>query len=179
MRSRFHHGSYHGRPLDASRRFVDGPSKGDAVSDEQASPPLTGRARSLANLKRNPKGVSGNPSGRPKNLARFGDIVMREFFKTAPASLGGKTVNKMQGEIVAMQMIKQAINKGGHATNLLLKFIEAREAREAKREELLLRKKLDGSVEIDWDDEKEQLYQRVVRAMSDDEQVHLSAPQDE
>ena len=104
---------------------------------------------------------------------------MKEFYKTVPASLGGKTVNKMQGEIVVMQMIKQAINKGGNATNLLLKSIEAHEAREAKREELLLRKKLDGSVEIDWDDEKEQLYQRVVRAMSDDDQVQLSAPENE
>jgi hypothetical protein len=33
----------------------------------------------------------------------------------------------------------------------LLKFIEAREAREARREELKLKKQSDGSVEIDWD----------------------------
>jgi uncharacterized protein DUF5681 len=75
------------------------------VSDEQETKPLTGRARSLANLKRNPKGVSGNPSGRPKDLRRFGDILMKEFYKTVAASLGGKTVNKMQGEIVAQQMV--------------------------------------------------------------------------
>ena len=131
-------------------------------------PPLHGRFQ---------KGKSGNPGGRPKgsskDLVNFGDILMKEFYKTVPANLGGKTVNKTQGEIVAMQMIKQAINKGGHATNLLLKFIEAHEAREAKREELLLRKKLEGGVEIDWDDEKEQLYQRVVAALNDENEAQL------
>ena len=42
------------------------------VTDEQPSQPLTSRARSLANLKRYPKGQTGNPSGRPKDLANFG-----------------------------------------------------------------------------------------------------------
>jgi hypothetical protein len=79
--------------------------EGAAVSDEPASPPLTGRARSLANLKRHPKGVSGNPSGRPKDLAKFGDLLMKEFYKTVTANLGGKTVKKTQGEIVAQQMV--------------------------------------------------------------------------
>jgi hypothetical protein len=152
------------------------------VSDEQEAPPappLTGKAKRLANLKPYVKGQSGNKSGRPKDLAKFGDILMKEFYKTVVASMGGKTVKKRQGEIVATMMVKNAISKGPIAMNLLLKFIEAHEAREAKREELLLRKKLDGSVEIDWDDEKEQLYQRVVRAMSDDEQVQLPAPENE
>jgi hypothetical protein len=124
-------------------------------------------------------GLSGNKSGKPKDLAKFGNLLMKEFYKTVVAQMNGKTVKKSQGEIVATMMVKNAIAKGPVAMNLLLKFIEAHEAREAKREELLLRKKLDGSVEIDWDDEKEQLYQRVVRAMSDDEQVQLPAPQDE
>jgi hypothetical protein len=129
------------------------------------------------------KGVSGNPGGRPKgrskDLVNFGDILMKEFYKTVPATLAGKVVNKTQGEILAMQMMKAAISGTMSDRRLLLQFIEAHEAREAKREELLLRKKLDGSVEIDWDDEKEQLYQRVVRAMSDDEQVQLTAPKNE
>jgi hypothetical protein len=37
-----------------------------------------------------------------EGLARFGDILMKEFYKTVPASLGGKTVGETQGEIVAM-----------------------------------------------------------------------------
>jgi hypothetical protein len=60
------------------------------------------------------KGKSGNPGGRPKasskDLANFGDLLMKELYKTVPASLGGKKVNKMQGEIFMMQMMKAAIN---------------------------------------------------------------------
>ena len=113
MRSRFHHGSYHRRPLEASRRFIDAsPTEHGRciVSDEQETQPLTGRARSLANLKRYPKGQTGNRSGGPKDLRKFGDILMKEFYKSVAASLGGKTVNKMQGEILAMQMMKAAIS---------------------------------------------------------------------
>jgi hypothetical protein len=51
-------------------------------------------------------------NGRPKDLARFGDILMREFYKTVPVNLAGKTVNKTQGEIVALEIVKNAILKG-------------------------------------------------------------------
>lgn len=114
------------------------------------------------------KGKSGNPGGRPKasskDLGYFGDILMKEFYKTVPASLGGKTINKMQGEIIAMQMVKNAINKGPVAQALILKVIEAHEAREARKEEILLKKQLDGSSETNWDDAKEALYQRFAKA---------------
>jgi Family of unknown function (DUF5681) len=73
-------------------------------------------------------GQSGNPSGRPKgrskDLDNFGDILMKEFFKTVPVSLVGKTVNKTQGEVLAMQMMKKAINGGTPERGLLLQFIE-------------------------------------------------------
>ena len=103
------------------------------MSEEQATPPLKGRARSLANLKPWKKGVSPNPGGKPKDIVNFGDLLMKEFYKTVPASLGGKTVNKRQGEIIAMQMVKGAINKGPMAQKLLLQFIVEHEARLAQR----------------------------------------------
>jgi hypothetical protein len=146
------------------------------VSDEQETKPLTGRARSLANLKRNPKGVSGNPSGRPKDLRKFGDILMKEFYKTVAASLGGKTVKKSQGEIVATMMVKNAISKGPASLSILLKFIEAHEAREAAREALKAKQIAEGSVEIDWDAEKEALYQRLMAAAG---RVQLPAANEE
>ena len=97
------------------------------------------------------KGKSGNPGGRPKasskDLGYFGDILMKEFYKTVPARLGGKT-----------------INKGPVAQALILKVIEAHEAREARKEEILLKKQLDGSSETNWDDAKEALYQRFAKA---------------
>jgi hypothetical protein len=70
-------------------------------------------------------------------------------------------------------MVKNAINKGPVAQALILKFIEAHEAREARREELLLRKQLEGSTEIDWDDEREQIYQRLLKATAS---LQLNAP---
>jgi hypothetical protein len=48
----------------------------------------------------------------PKDLANFGEILMREFCKTVVARMGGKTVKRSQGEIVAQQMVKNAILKG-------------------------------------------------------------------
>ena len=74
-----------------ARRYLEAPVKGMTVSGETVKPPLTGRARSLANLKPFVKGVSPNPGGRPKDLARFGDILMREFYKTVVATMNGKT----------------------------------------------------------------------------------------
>jgi hypothetical protein len=49
----------------------------------------TGKARSLANLKHFPKGKSPNPGGKPKDLAKFGNILMKEFYKTVAANTVG------------------------------------------------------------------------------------------
>jgi hypothetical protein len=46
----------------------------------------------------------------------------------------------------------------------LLQFIEAHEVRAAKREEARLKKQADSYQEIDWDDEKEKIYDRLVKA---------------
>ena len=99
---------------------------------------------------------------------------MKEFYKTVVASMNGKTVKKSQGEIVAHQMVKGAINKGPVAQNLLLRFIEAHEAREARREELRLKKAASGTDEIDWDAEREDTYQRLLEATT--KIVQLPAP---
>jgi hypothetical protein len=124
------------------------------------------------------KGVSGNPGGRPKgrskDLVNFGDILMKEFYKTVPASLAGKVVNKTQGEILAMQMMKAAISGTMSDRRLLLQFIEAHEAREARREEIKLKKQAEGSDEIDWDAEREEVYQQLRKATA--EIVQSTAP---
>jgi hypothetical protein len=57
---------------------------------------------------------------------------MKDFYKPILVNVNGKTVKTSQAEIVAQQMIKNAITKGGAATKLLLKFMEEHEAREAK-----------------------------------------------
>jgi pyrroloquinoline quinone (PQQ) biosynthesis protein C len=62
-------------------------------------------------------------------LARFGDILAKEFIKTVPANIAGQTVNKTQGEILAQVMMKNAITtKQASHIALLLKFMEAHES---------------------------------------------------
>ena len=134
------------------------------MSDRRTSGPKTesGRARSLANLKPFAKGNTAS-KGRPKDLARLGDILMRELYKNVPASLAGKTVNTTQGELFIMQLVKAAINKGMSDRRLLLQFIEQHEARQARNEEKRAKQQADGTGEIDWDAEKQELYERLAR----------------
>jgi hypothetical protein len=146
------------------------------VSEEQLSEPLTGKAKRLANLKPFVKGRSGNPSGRPKNLARLGDLFTQELFKHVPVTMGGKMVNKMQAEILVSQMVKQAIAKGGNSTRIALQFMEAHEAREAAKEERKAKQIAEGSVEIDWDAEKHELAERLIKKA---EMLQLTGPKDE
>ena len=59
-------------------------------------------------------------------------------------------------------MVKQAIAKGGTSTRIALQFMEAHEAREAAREERKAKQVEEGSVEINWDEEKERAYQDLM-----------------
>jgi hypothetical protein len=113
-------------------------------------------ARRLANRKRYPKGETGNRSGRPKDIVRFGDPLMKEFYKTVPASLGGKIINKMQGEIIAMQM--RRVPQQGPGRDEPPAQIHCRARGRLARREL----QANGSVEIDWDEQKEELYQEMM-----------------
>jgi hypothetical protein len=122
-------------------------------------------------------GQSGNPSGRPKgrskNLDNFGDILMKELYKTVPANLGGKTVSKTQGELLAIRMMKYAINGGPPAQKILLQSIAEHVARQARQAEIQAKKEAEGSTELDWDAEREEIYERLLRATAN---VQLLAP---
>ena len=108
------------------------------------------------------KGKSGNPSGRPKNLSRFGDVLMKEFFKTVDARVGGEMVRASQSQLFAQQMVKNGITKGPTAMKLVLQFIEAHEAREAAKEALKEKKAAEGgTANFSWDEEKERVLQEL------------------
>ena len=106
-------------------------------------------------------------------MARFGDILMRQMNKSVPANLAGKPVHKAQGELLAIQMMKAAINGGAIDRRLLLQFIEAHETRQARQAEIQAKKQAEGSTEIDWDAEREEIYERLLAATAD---VRLLAP---
>jgi Family of unknown function (DUF5681) len=103
------------------------------------------------------KGVSGRMKGRPKGgskkkaLGYLGELFMKDFYKPAWVKINGKTVKKSPAEIFVQRMVKDAIKKGGAATEFLLKFlefIEEHETREARREELIKKKNVEGYTEI-------------------------------
>ena len=66
-----------------------------------------------------------------------------------------------------MQMMKDAISGTMSDRRLLLQFIEAHEARQTKRAELQAKKQAEGSEEIDWTAEREELYQRLLTATAE------------
>jgi hypothetical protein len=60
-------------------------------------------------------------------------------------------------------MMKNAITtKQASHIALLLKFMEAHEKRLAALEAVKIKQVAEGSVEIDWDDEKEKIYQELM-----------------
>jgi hypothetical protein len=63
-----------------------------------------GKAKGRASLKLRKKGQSGNKCKRPKDLDNFGNLLMKEFYKT------------LQGVMVAQQMVENARSfcRGGH-----------------------------------------------------------------
>jgi hypothetical protein len=54
--------------------------------------------------------------------------------------------------------------------------MEAHEARQARREELQAKKQAEGSVEINWDDERRELAERLIKKA---DALQVSQPTDE
>ena len=114
----------HRRSLDASPKLHRCFTDGCICADEQAAPPLTGRARSLANLKRYPKGETGNPSGRPK-------IV--EVIKTLARAHGGEAFKVVVGllksddERVRMVAAQEILNRAYGKPTLAVDVTHKRE----------------------------------------------------
>ena len=82
-------------------------------------------------------------------------------------------MEKTQAEVLVTQMIKQAIAKGGPAVRVALQFMAEHEARQERRQERLAKQVAEGSVEIDWDAEKQELAERLIKKA---EELQLPAP---
>jgi hypothetical protein len=71
----------------------------------------------------------------------------------------------------------RGVSSASTERRLLLQFIEQHEARVARLEELKIKKALEGLDEIDWDAEREEVYQRLLKATA--EIVQLPATDDQ
>ena len=73
-------------------------------SEQNIDAPVTGRARSLANLRHFPKGRSGNPGGRPKTP------VTDAYRRLAKKRYPNDPENRTYAQLVAEGQFKAAIN---------------------------------------------------------------------
>lgn len=87
-------------------------------------PPISGQFR---------KGVSGNPSGRPKKPADFGKKVLRELELRLPVNENGKRKIITKDEAIAKQAVNKAV--GGHVQYMRLVDAWRRQALDSMVEE--------------------------------------------
>jgi hypothetical protein len=118
-------------------------------------PPLEGRFK---------KGQSGNPSGRPKGRPNFGTILMKEFYKSIPATKNGKPIKVTNDRLFATSLVKDGITKGPQSKALLANYVEKMEARLAAEAEARKKAEADKPVKpFSWTEEQEELLQELAR----------------
>ena len=81
--------------------------------------------RSLENLRPFPKGVSGNPAGRPKGLSLLARINA-ELAKPAGTTEGGRPLT--QADVIAEGLVRRAASGDLEAIKLVLAYIEGKPA---------------------------------------------------
>src|SRR4051812_22861341 len=81
------------------------------------------------------KGISGNPSGRPKKPADFLSALLREANSDVPINENGRQKVVKKIEVVAKQVMNKAATGSIHAQRLLFKLLEQAEERAAEKEQ--------------------------------------------
>src|SRR5271154_2936025 len=66
------------------------------------------------------KGVSGNPSGRPKKLPEIGSAVMRELESPLRITVNGKEIVIKKREGVAKQLVNKSLSGHLASTRVVL-----------------------------------------------------------
>jgi hypothetical protein len=81
------------------------------------------------------KGVSGNPSGRPKKPTDFLSALLREANSEVPINENGKQKKAKKIEVVAKQVMNKAASGSIQAQRLLFKLLQQAEERAAEQEQ--------------------------------------------
>lgn len=81
------------------------------------------------------KGISGNPSGRPKKPADFLSALLREANSDVPIHENGKQKVVKKIEVVAKQVMNKAATGSIHAQHLVFKLLQQAEERAAEQEQ--------------------------------------------
>ena len=119
-----------------------------------------------------PKGVSGNPNGRPSEKKRIAaaanackDVFIEEMFREIEALKDGEVVKTTPYRLFIAQMIRAGIKGGGGtpARKLLLEFMREQEAREANADAKAVAEGEDIN-SFSWNAAKEELYQAMKAA---------------
>ncbi|MFY9745473.1 MAG: DUF5681 domain-containing protein [Acidobacteriaceae bacterium] len=106
------------------------------------------------------KGVSGNPSGRPKKAQDLDSQVLREMNADLPINENGKrrVIKKREG--VVKQLVNKALSGKLSATRLLIPFYERALEKEAE-----LQRMFSGGLVLNTDLTNEQLKAMIARAL--------------
>jgi hypothetical protein len=72
-------------------------------------------------------GQSGNKKGRPKKLATFADVILKQLRKIVTISIGGKVQKISMLEAIALKHVSQAANGNHKSTALLLDLLKPTE----------------------------------------------------
>jgi hypothetical protein len=81
------------------------------------------------------KGVSGNPSGRPKKPTDFLSALLREANSEVPINENGKQKKAKKIEVVAKQVMNKAASGSIQAQRLLFKLLQQAGERAAEQEQ--------------------------------------------
>jgi hypothetical protein len=83
-----------------------------------------------------PKGVSGNPSGRPKKTPDFESQLLRELNSKLKINENGKRISVTKFELVAKQLVNKAAGGSVSTARLLLPYYQQAVERRAEEQRL-------------------------------------------